>query len=122
MMQMTVQQWRNSADKPEVFKPFFQDEDIVCGLVCYDNDKEVFQIYMGQGYNGTYDIEAYRILTSAGILDFLLQIHSKNWITGQHLKDFLDCITCWVYRDHGGCFPQKFYKVMGGVNQNIDNT
>jgi hypothetical protein len=76
---------------------------------------------MGQGCNGTYDIEADRVLSGAGLLDFLLQIHSKEWITGQHLKDFLDCVTCWVYRDHGKRFAQDFFDVAGGMNRDLDD-
>lgn len=119
---MTVQQWLNSPDKPEIFKPFLPDGDIVCGLVRYDKAHRVFQIYMGQDYNGTYDMEADRILTGAGLFDFLLQVHSKDWVTGQHLMDLLDCVTCWVYRDHGGRFPQEFFDVAGGMNRGLDDT
>ena len=118
-MIMTVQQWMNSPDKPEVFKPFPPSGDIVVGLVRFDDAAQVFRVYMGADYNGTYDMEADRILSGSGCFDFLLQVHSKDWVTAQHLKDLLDCIACWVYRDHGK-FPQLFFDVAGGMNRGLD--
>jgi len=119
-MKMTVQQWLNSPGEPKVFKPFFPHGDIVCGLVRYDSEERAFRVFRGQDYNGTYDMEADRILSGGGFLDFLLQVHSKEWVTGQHLKDLLDCVTCWVYRDHGD-FPQDFFDVAGGMNRGLDD-
>jgi hypothetical protein len=119
-MQMTVQQWMNSPEEPEVYKPFLPDGDITIGLVRFDSKENVFRIYMGQGYNGTYDMEADRILSGGGFLDFVLQVHSKEWVTAQHLKDLLDCVTCWTYRDHGK-FPQRFFDVAGGMNRDLDD-
>ena len=63
---------------------------------------------------------ANRILSGGGFLDFVLQVHSKEWATGQHLKDLLDCITRWTYRGHG-CFPQVFFDVTGGMNRGLDD-
>lgn len=125
-MKMTVQQWMNTPAgeredrKLRVHPPYPPTGDIVCGLVRYDADAEVFRVYMGLGYYGTYDMAADRILSGAGFLDFLLQVHSKEWVTGQHLKDLLDCVTCWVYRDHQKCFPQVFFNVTGGMNRGLD--
>jgi hypothetical protein len=116
---MTVQQWMNSPEKSEVFKPFPQEGDIEIGLVRFDDAAQVFRIYMGAEYNGTYNMEADRILSGAGCFDFLLQVHSKEWVTGQHLKYLLDCIACWVYRDHGK-FPQQFFNVAGGMARGLD--
>ena len=120
-MRMTVQQWLNSSAVSTVFKPFFPDGDICCGLVLYDSQERVFRIHMGADFRTTYDMQADRILSGAGFLDFLLQIHSKEWVTGQHLKDVMDCVTCWVYRDHGGRFPQEFFGVAWGMNKGLDD-
>ncbi len=120
-MKMTVQQWLNSPEKPEIFKPFPPSGDIVCGLVRYDVEANTFRIFMGAEYIGTYDMEADRILSGGGFLDFLLQVHTKEWASGQHLKDLLDCVTCWVYRDHGQRFPQGFFDVVGGMNRDLDD-
>jgi hypothetical protein len=119
-MKMTVQQWMNSPEDPDVYKPFLPQGDIVVGLVRFDEKEQVFRIYMGAEYLATYDMEADRILSGGGFLDFLLQVHSKEWVTGQHLKDLMDCLTCWVYRDHGK-FPQKFFDVAGGMNRGLDD-
>ncbi len=118
-MRMTVQQWMNSGANPEVFKPFSPEGDIPMGLVLFDDEAQVFRIYMGSEYHGTYDIGADRILSGTGFFDFLLQVHSKEWVTGQHLKDLLDCVACWVYRDHGK-FPQVFFDMAGGMNRGLD--
>jgi len=119
-MQMTVQQWLNSPEDPEVHKPFLPQGDITVGLVRFDAQTNVFRIYMGQGYNGTFEMEADRILSGGGFLDFVLQVHSKVWVTGQHLKDLLDCVTCWTYREHGK-LPQAFFDVIGGMNRDLDD-
>lgn len=118
-MKMSVQQWMNSPADPDVYKPFQPQGDIVVGLVRFDEKAQIFRIYMGAEYLGTYDMEADRILLGGGFLDFLLQVHSKEWVTGQHLKDLMDCVTCWAYRDHGQ-FPRKFFDVAGGMNRGLD--
>ena len=61
-----------------------------------------------------------RILSGGGFLDFLLQVHSKEWVTAQHLKDLLDCVACWAFRDHGK-LPQSFFDVAGGMNRGLDD-
>jgi hypothetical protein len=111
----------NSAAPPRFFKPFDPTGDIRCGTVRFDAQENMFRISMGGDYAGTYDMEADRILSGGGFLDFLLQVHSKEWVTGQHLKDLLDCVTCWVYRDHGQQFPQGFFDVIGGMNRGLDD-
>lgn len=118
-MKMTVQQWMNSPEDPDVYKPFLPQGDIVVGPVRFGEKQQVFRIYMGAEYLGTYDMEADRILSGGGFLDFLLQVHSKEWVTGQHLKDLMDCVTCWAYRDHSQ-FPQEFFDVAGGMNRRLD--
>ena len=120
-MRMTVQQWMNSPTTPKLLKPFYPSGDIQCGMARYDAEKNVFRITMGGDYAGTYNMEADRILSGAGFLDFVLQVHSKEWVTGQHIKDLLDCVTCWVYRDHGHQYPQKFFDVIGGMNRGLDD-
>ena len=64
-MTMSVQQWMNSPEKPEVFKPFLPMGDIVVGLVRFDDEAQIFRVYMGVGYNGTYDMESDRILSGS---------------------------------------------------------
>jgi len=118
-MIMTVQQWMNSPEQAEVAKPFPASGDIAIGTVRFDDEQQMFRIYMGGDYGDTYDIAADRILSGGGFLDFLLQVHSKSWVTAQHLKDLLDCVTCWAYRDHGK-FPQMFFDVAGGMNRGLD--
>lgn len=116
-MRMTVQQWLNWTMNTQLGRPFFPQGDIVIGLVRYDAAANMFRIYMGQGdRDGTYDMEASRITRSNALLDFILQVHSKEWATAQHLKDLLDCVTCWAYRETGK-FPQEFFGVMGEMSQ-----
>lgn len=88
------------------------------GLVEYDGTH--FKIVMGAGYSGTYDIASDRIMSGGGFLDFLLQLHSKKWATGQHIKDFLDCFEKWCVSEHGK-YPQAFLDVIGGMNRGQDN-
>jgi len=120
-MQLTVQQWLESSgeSRKQTFDPFPPDGDIPMGLVKYSAEEDTFKIQMGAAYRGTYDMAADRILSGSGLLDFLFQIHQYEWCTGQHMKDFLDCVTCWVYRDHGK-FPQAFFDVTGGMNSGLD--
>ena len=120
-MKMTVQQWMNSSATPTFHKPFPPDGDIFCGTVSFDAEKSMFYISIGGDEGGTYDMESDRILSGGGFLDFLLQVHSKEWVTGQHIKDLLDCVTCWIYRDHGGQFPQMFFDVAGRMNRGLDD-
>jgi hypothetical protein len=110
----------NSASTPDTHKPFPPEGDIAIGLVHFDAEKRTFRIYMGGEYGSTYDMEADRIMSGGGFLDFLLQVHSKEWVTAQHLKDLLDCVTCWTYREHGK-FPQAFFDVIGGMNCDLDD-
>jgi hypothetical protein len=110
----------NSPEEPEFYTPFLPDGDITIGLVRFDSKENVFKVFMGQEYNVTYDVEADRILSGGGFLDFILQVHSKEWVTAQHLKDLLDCVTCWTYRDHGK-FPQVFFDVAGEMNRDLDD-
>lgn len=48
-MQMTVQQWMNSPEAPDIHKPFPLEGDIDVGLVRFDSEANIFRIYMGQG-------------------------------------------------------------------------
>lgn len=112
-MQMTVQQWRSSLPEEKACKPFDPTDDIFCGLVRYDQKERTFKITIGAGYRDTYDIQEQDIMTSEGFLDFLLQVHSKDWATPQHISNLLDCVTCWAHRDHGQ-WPQVFFDVCGG--------
>ena len=115
---LTVQQWLNKGGD-DFFLPFSPTGNIVCGLVRYDAEKDLFSIYT-QANMVTYDIEAERILTSAAFTDWLWQLHHTDWFTGQHAKDFLDCLCCYIYREHNGQFPQPFYEVTNAINRGPD--
>jgi len=119
---MTVQQWLNSSEesKKNPFEPFWPEGDIRIGTVVFDAKENMFRIYEGKESDDTYDMAADRILSGKGLLDFVFQVHTKEWVSGQHLKDLLDCITCWTYREHGK-FPQEFFDVAGGMNSNLDD-
>lgn len=115
-MSGSVQQWINTPGG-HIYDPFPPEGDIRFGFVTYDAKKGFFRIDMGQQWlSSTYDIEAKRIDDATVFLDFLWQLHAKPWITAQHLKDFLDCVTCRIRRDHGDN-PQSFFKTCGGENR-----
>ena len=86
------------------------------GSVSYESKKGLFKIIMGGVYDGTYDMEISRISDKKGFLDFLLHIHSKEWITGQHLKDFLDCFFCVVHLKTGE-YMQEYLGCVWGMNE-----
>lgn len=67
MMQMTVQQRMNSPDKPGAYSFFPHEGDIIVGLVRFDSAANTFRIHLGRGYNGTYDMDADRILSGGGL-------------------------------------------------------
>ncbi|GAA5117115.1 hypothetical protein JIN84_17885 [Luteolibacter yonseiensis] len=119
-MRKTVQQWLNLPKSSSLYDPYPPAGDIEMGLVHFDAVQNAFKIYQGAECDGTYDINADRILSGAGFLDFLLQVHMKEWVTGQHLKDLLDCVTCWLHREHGK-LPQDFFDVIGGMNIGLDH-
>lgn len=121
-MQLTVQQWISSSDSEikNAHPPFFpQGNDIIIGSCEFSEKENMFKIHMGANYNGTYDISADRIIGGRGLLDFIFQVHMKHWVTAQHIKDFLDVLLCWTYRDHGQ-LPQSFYRVIAGMSQGMD--
>lgn len=121
-MQKTVQQWLStSLTDAKLHDPDFPTGNITVGLVRFEVETNTFKIYQGMEYRGTYDMNADRILSGGGFLDFLLQVHGKEWITGQHLKDLLDCVTLWTYREFGK-LPQDFFEVIDGMNRGLDNT
>jgi hypothetical protein len=116
-MNMTVQQWLNSSATTEFREPFLPAGDIIIGLVRFDAEAKMFRIYKGMRYqDGTYDIHAERIQDGGAFLDFLLQVNSKLWCTAQHIKDLLDCVTCWGYRETGK-FPQEYFDVIGDMSK-----
>ena len=120
-MKMTVQQWLTSPEKPDLYKPFPFEGDICIGTVLYSEAEQKFKINMGFEYGtDTYDIAADQILSATGLLDFLWQVHGKEWVTAQNLKDLLDCITCYVYRDHNQQLPQVFFDVASGMSGGLD--
>ncbi len=116
MMDHTVQQWMHSMEIPQ---PFPERGDIVFGLVRFDAEAQMFRIYMGLGYDSTCAFSSDEVLSPSGFLDLLFRIHSTDWITGQHFKDLLDCVTCWAYREHGR-FPAEFFGVMGAMDRGLD--
>ena len=123
-MQMTVQQWLHHSLGDEPHKPYFEvgpwGGDIICGMARYDYEAKTFRVWKGHDYAFTYDMHADRILSGAGFLDYLFHTHRKEWCTPQHIKDILDCVTCWVHRDHG-CNPQVFFDVTFGMNKGLDD-
>ena len=88
------------------------------GLVTFIADRDLFSIRTLQG-ESTYDIESDRLLSATSFMDFLWQVHEKPWITPQHLKDFLDCLLCWIHREHKQ-LPQPFYHVTWGMSRGLD--
>lgn len=116
LMQLTIQQWMDDGDATTYAPSFNSNGKINIGLVSYDSKKGVFKIIIGSDYNGTYDIEIWRISDKKGFLDFLLHIHSKEWITGQHLKDFLDCFFCVVHLKTGE-YMQEYLGCVWGMNE-----
>jgi hypothetical protein len=119
-IQLSVQQWLNSGEPPEgIQRPFPSHGDITFGLVTYDSEQDVFCI-MEDSFGDTYDIDAGRILTAAAFADWMWQLHHKRWITPQHLKDLMDCLCCYIYREHNGQFPQSFYQVEGAIMRGPD--
>ncbi len=84
--------------------------DIVRGLVAFRDAARLFQITTRIGHE-TYDIEADRILTHRSFVDWVWQLQSKTWMSGQHFSDFFDCLSDFIYRQWGDC-PQEFYDVI----------
>ena len=122
-MQLTIQQWLNSTGDDHVMKehgiyrPMLTFEgDMFIGSVSYESKKGLFKIIMGGDYYGTYDMQISRISNIEGLLDFLLHIHQKEWITGQHLKDFLDCFFCVVHLKTGE-FLTEYVGCQWGMNK-----
>jgi hypothetical protein len=120
-MRLNVQQWISSSEDAQrrPYPPFPPEGDIEIGMVRYVASTDTFTIYLDCA--NTYDIAADRILTSAGLLDFIFQVHHKEWCTAQHIMDLLDCVTCYIYRDHNGQYTQMFYGVAGGMNRGLDS-
>jgi hypothetical protein len=120
MKKLTVQQWLSwppaSCEGYEL--PFPSTGDITIGSVTYIEKLDTFKISDARVLS--YSIAADRILSGRGLLDFILQLHHHEWVTADHIKDFLDCVTCWVYREHGK-FPQAFFDVIGGMNAGLDS-
>ena len=121
-MRLTVQQWlENSPDSTRSpHPPFHESGDISFGTVRYDETEQMIRVQMGGHFRGTYDMAVDRILSGRGLLDFVFQIHHKEWCTGQHIKDLLDCLTCYTYREHNQ-FPQMFFDSAGGMNAGLDS-
>jgi hypothetical protein len=117
-LHLTVQQWLE-VGHDDVFPPFPADGDITCGTVRYHADADEFRIFTRSGFP-SYDFAAERILTGAAFSDWLWQLHHTEWFTGQHAKDLLDCLCCYIYREHNGQFPQAFYQVEGGMMRGPD--
>jgi hypothetical protein len=126
-MQLTVQQWRNlkggdeqAIKETDIYPPMLREGDMIIGSVSYEAKKGLFKITMGGCYDGTYDMQIWRISDKKGFLDFLLHIHSKEWITGQHLKDFLDCFFCVVHLKTGE-YTREYLGCVWGMNETPSN-
>lgn len=115
-MLLTVQQWINDGDTRTYAPSFDSNGKINIGLVSYNSKKGVFEIIVGGDYRGTYDMEIWRISNKKGFVDFLLHIHQKEWITGQHLKDFLDCYFCVVHLKTSENL-QQYLGSLNGMNE-----
>jgi hypothetical protein len=120
MLTLSVSQWRNTGtiDRSIALPPFPDSGDIAIGLAAFREKEDKIELLIDSDRN-VYDIACDRILSGAGFMDFLLQVHSKPWATPQHIYDLLDVITCWTYREHGK-FPQLFFDVAGGANRGMD--
>ncbi len=92
--------------------------DIVCGLVAFREGPRVFQITTRIGED-TYDIEADRILTHRAFTDWVWQLQTKGWMSGQHFTDFFACLSEFIYRQWGE-WPQVFYSVERAINAGPD--
>ena len=119
-MKKTVQQWLNECSSDQLREPFESEGNITMGFVVYSESEEMFHIREQGMKERIYSMKADRLLSKSGLLDFLFQIHAKPWITSQHIKDFLDCLTCYTHREHGK-LPQDFYDVVGGMNKGLDS-
>ena len=123
MIRLSVQEWLNNGswwkECENVLPPYPPSGNIVVGSVSFIEEQNLFQIMVGGDYSGTYDIDADRLLVAKDFTDWIWHLHSKDWITGQHLKDFMDCVCCWIHRDHGQS-PQIFYDVAGGHTGGMD--
>src|ERR1043165_9798862 len=115
---LTVQQWLNQSGG-EVALPFPAGGDITCGTVRYVADEDLFRIFTQSDFQ-TYDFAADRILTAAAFTDWVWQLHHKEWFTGQHAKDLLDCLCCYIYREHNEQFPQTFSQIEGAIMRGPD--
>ena len=118
-MNSDVQKW-TELNIPDDGRPSpFENEDICFGYVTYDHKSGVFHIFKCGDDKYPYSMEASRIACHGrGFLDFLLQVHSKEWCTAQHILDLLNCVTCWAVREHGE-FPQKFFGVCAALGASI---
>ena len=105
---MTVQEWLNTGGGDEKPLPYPLEGDIVFPTCVYIESDDLFRI------DGNYNIEADRILSGTSFVDWIWQLHHKTWFTQEHYKDFLDCLFCYIHREHNGQFPQVFYHVAGG--------
>jgi hypothetical protein len=92
--------------------------DLVQGFATYREAKRCFEIETGhRGHR--YEIQLDRIMTHRQFTDWIWQLHFKGWLTGQHFKDFLDCLYMVVNRDWRED-PQKFYEVRQAMMQGLD--
>ena len=81
------------------------------GHVAYDPEYDAICIDTERGV-GTYDIAFDRIQTPQQFTEWILHLNEKSWMTGQHFRDFLDCLE-WVIHEKTGQRPIGFYKVGG---------
>jgi hypothetical protein len=92
--------------------------DIVCGLVAFREGPRLFQITTRIGEE-TYDIQADRIATQRAFTDWVWQLHTKRWMSGQHFADFFTCLSEFIYRQSGD-WPQVYYAVERAINAGPD--
>jgi hypothetical protein len=115
MSTMTVQQWLNRSGDEQMVLPTTESGDIEIGLVKYCDLDGEFHIYKGQGFHDDLLVSYYQVSNGPRLLECLLHLHKQEWITGQHIKDFLDCLTLRVYRD-SNLSMREFFGVAGALD------
>lgn len=97
-------------DKRELIRP----------LCRFDEERDCFVLSSWPNDPEPYVIEACRVLSPAGFLDFLFQINTHDWACSQHLGDFVKCYEAYVRLFHND-FPQTFLNVVCAAMNDMDD-
>ncbi|HEX8068867.1 MAG TPA: hypothetical protein VF546_02880 [Pyrinomonadaceae bacterium] len=81
------------------------------GNVSYDLEHDTISIDIEGGLD-TYDIAFDRIKTPQQFTEWMLHLSEKKWMTGQHYRDFLECLE-WIIHEKTGQEAIEFYNVGG---------